>query len=539
MQTKLPWFCAGLLGVIGWLIGYSMRGSSNPSAPPAAPLATKAGAASGDSGATPAADPETAAMVKDFETSAAQIMEDTNYLRQSYRLYLMVEGLGAADIPAALNAAMHLDSGKKFTLVAGLVSRWTELDPQAAAEYAGRFLKGREYLAVRASGLTAWAEKNFDAASQFALGLPPGEERDEALSNAAEALARTDPQRALKFLDENVKVSGNHERTRDYSTIVQEWAERDFEAAAKYSLAIRDHRLRRDALSMLAYSQSHKSPEDFLNWAKGISDAQSRDIVAHTALENWARNDPKATLTYARTLPAGAVQENAIGTAIAELAKSDLSEARRVIDQLPEGAARVRAIASLAQHLAPKNPATALEITDLLPEGSDQIGALHTIGMEWARTDPKAAADYFIHHPPKVNSNITSVIVSMWADGDPSEVLKWITALPEGKEKTRVLTSTLWQLAGNDPQAAAVIASGFTGESRSSALSVVASNWAMHDPAAASVWAATIGDETARRSAVENVARQWLKKDKTAASAWLQTTNLLTGEIRQRLLDSE
>ncbi len=96
MQTKLPWLCAALLGVIGWLIGYSMN--SEPSA--AGPGATAAAAIS-SSGATPAADPETAAMVKDFEQSAATIMEDMNQMRQSHRLWQMVEHLSAAEMPGA------------------------------------------------------------------------------------------------------------------------------------------------------------------------------------------------------------------------------------------------------------------------------------------------------------------------------------------------------------------------------------------------------------------------------------------------------
>ena len=133
MQTKLPWLCAALLGVIGWLVGYSMNTRPAGSSPNIA--ATTGNSASADSSATPAANPETAAMVKDFEQFAATIMEDGNYLRRSHRLYRMVEHLTAAEMPGALNAAMHLDSQERYEFVRGLIEHWTELDPRAAVEY--------------------------------------------------------------------------------------------------------------------------------------------------------------------------------------------------------------------------------------------------------------------------------------------------------------------------------------------------------------------------------------------------------------------
>ena len=187
MQTKLPWLCAALLGFIGWLIGYSMN--SGPSAP-APDSTTAAGLSSGgDSGATPAADPETAAMVKDFEQSATTIMEDVNYLRRSHRLYQMVEHLTAADMPGAMNAAMHLDQQKRAMLMNGLIAHWAELDPKAAVQYASALPKEQQTQWLRTNALAIWADKDFTGASQYALAMPPGKERNEALGGIATGLA--------------------------------------------------------------------------------------------------------------------------------------------------------------------------------------------------------------------------------------------------------------------------------------------------------------------------------------------------------------
>src|ERR1051325_4739804 len=111
MQSKLPWLFAALLSIIGFFVGYSMGDANSAgkgtSATPTSPKPEIS--SSRDSDATPAADPETAALVKDFEQAAASIMEDSNYLRQAHRLFQMVEHLSAAEMPGALNAALHLD----------------------------------------------------------------------------------------------------------------------------------------------------------------------------------------------------------------------------------------------------------------------------------------------------------------------------------------------------------------------------------------------------------------------------------------------
>src|SRR6187401_3546286 len=111
MQAKLPWIFAALLGLTGFLIGYSV-GDTNFAGKDTRASEVRAKPAliwSTDSGATPAADPETAALVKDFEQAAASIMEDSNHLRQAHRLFQMVEHLSAEEMPGALNAALHLD----------------------------------------------------------------------------------------------------------------------------------------------------------------------------------------------------------------------------------------------------------------------------------------------------------------------------------------------------------------------------------------------------------------------------------------------
>ena len=59
-------------------------------------------------------------------------------------------------------------------------------------------------------------------------------------------LAKKDPIRALRFFDENVKDATANEGMNYQSMIVQQWAQKDFDAAARYALTIKDRQTRRN-----------------------------------------------------------------------------------------------------------------------------------------------------------------------------------------------------------------------------------------------------------------------------------------------------
>ena len=84
MQTKLPWLCAALLGVIGWLIGYSMN--SGPSAPVPGSTAATDLSASSNSGATPAISIHVYGVERDsIGTHVNRMVETTTAARASIR----------------------------------------------------------------------------------------------------------------------------------------------------------------------------------------------------------------------------------------------------------------------------------------------------------------------------------------------------------------------------------------------------------------------------------------------------------------------
>ncbi|MDQ3621384.1 MAG: hypothetical protein M3463_02705 [Verrucomicrobiota bacterium] len=498
-------------------------------------------------------DPKTAAMVKDFERVATGILSDENLLRRSAQLYDMVAQMSATDIPGALHAAHYLEREKRDLLVNALLSRWAELDPAAATQYAFGLDENKRYYS-RTTPLKLWAEKDFDAASAWVLALPPDARRNSALSGIASALARKDPAAAIRFLDQHLDSKAS-QGSSPFSAVLTEWAKKDFNAAAQYALGVQDRELRRNLVRSLSYSQS-RDPQELLAWANGIDDRELRSQVTSSAISNWANRDPQAALTYVRTLPLSE-QNRHIQSVISGLARRDIAEARRVLEEmpegrarssalnalmsawigedanaamtyaksLPEGTARVSAISQVAQQVSERDHMAALELAQLLPAGSQRRSVMYQVASRWGRSDPKAAAEYFLQNPTgddAYDSPLQSIAQS-WASSNPRELLEWGRALPDEKQRNAIVSQAISGLARNDPTTAARELAQMSGPAQGNAAGNLASTWANHDPAAAASWAASLPEGEARTRAFSSLVNQWADIELPAATQWLES----------------
>jgi hypothetical protein len=94
----------------------------------------------------------------------------------------------------------------------------------------------------------------------------------------------------------------------------------------------------------------------------------------------------------------------------------------------------------------------------------------------------------------------------------------------------------VFQIAQNDPPAAANMLSQAGAEVQSAAASQVATMWARQDPQAALRWAEGLGDASARASAVGSAVSGWASTDPAAAKSW--TLGLRGGESRDQALSA-
>ena len=117
-----------------------------------------------------------------------------------------------------------LRDNEKSMVLPIVISRWAELDPQAAVAYAQNLPVGSFRNWALTSAISGWAEHDTAAAMAWVDQMPPGQQREQAMQTIVSALADKDPKAALTFL-ENLPPS--RRRQNLYWPIFSRWTMTD------------------------------------------------------------------------------------------------------------------------------------------------------------------------------------------------------------------------------------------------------------------------------------------------------------------------
>ena len=153
------------------------------------------------------------------------------------------------------------DEQLKQGAIGQIADALAQKDPQGTAEWLTQN-PGEAAQRRMDDVISAWMEKDADAAVAYYKGLPSGEARTNALRGVATSMALQDPQAAANFLDNNAayandrvyqqfvwssfgqapdlaasyisKIGDAREQSRMYDRMLRGWLRRDFEAASNY-----------------------------------------------------------------------------------------------------------------------------------------------------------------------------------------------------------------------------------------------------------------------------------------------------------------
>ena len=239
--------------------------------------------------------------------------------------------------------------------------------------------------------------------------------------------AELDPETALTYVD---NLSGS-EYEEQKANVLSTWASRDPAGAA-------------------AHFQSN-------TLSGGIASDEDRAAAASIASE-WAKNDPKAALTWSASLP--------------EEVRSE---------------ARGRVLASMASN----NPTLAVQTASLLPAGFERAEVLQPIAAEWAQSSPTQAASW-VQSLPDTSEQASAAggLVSSWMNTDPMATSQWVSKLQAGPVRDAAISA------------------------------MVQARSLSNDPEAATLWASSVQDNALREQLVTAATTQWKRLDPVAAMTW-------------------
>jgi hypothetical protein len=328
------------------------------------------------------------------------------------------------DIEPLLEFAKTLGFYEGRRIRNGIVARWSELDPVAAAQFA-RMIESRDdrQQALKVVG-KEWAKKDAAAAKAWAASLRAGSEQNTAAIGIAATLAKEDPAAALSWVQQ---FPGTRRSYDACAQVFRIWAERDGAVAAQQALALPPSAARSNAISTTAQTWGEKNPQAAFAWANSVPEADIRSGLVHSIVWEWAAKDPAAAISQVLSLPAGEARNDAIGTAANAIACNDIEAAKRLIEHLPEGTARGNAVISVMGNL------------------------LSNTG------DPKPVVEYALTMPPGEarNTMLSFILRSGGEMQNPEEALTYLSArLPADRVRREIINHALQDWSARDPQAA-------------------------------------------------------------------------------------
>ena len=185
----------------------------------------------------------------------------------------------------------------------------------------------------------------------------------------------------------------------------------------------------------------------------------------------------------------------------ASLTPGQLEEEARKLENLPMNE-RIMASFLLFGRWAESDPTAAMAFSNTM--GFTGMFVRPTILQSWSSVDPANAAKYYASNPrefammgmmgggrgPMGGQGGASIIASEWARQDPAAALAWAGSLTT--EKDQAMNAVVGEVAKTDPKKAAAMLAGMTGDDKGEAYRSVAAQYGASNFTEAQAWIRTL-----------------------------------------------
>ena len=296
--------------------------------------------------------------------------EVPNFSRRDSLRTTAINQLMKNDVEQGLNA-MHEWNVRHYIPDLKKVSEWAARDPKHAAEVALRFgqhVAGRELMKHIGK---VWAQNDPQGGLQFASTLEP---------QTAGPLARD---------------------------LIEQWAQRDFSAAAKF--------------------------------IEAQQDSQFRGTLGAGLVATWGKTDPAAALAWSNENLRGAARTEAVGGLIKAAAEKDITAAADLVAGMEAGPTQNRACASIFETWFNKGKDqrnAAFEWLSGIPDSAARDAALERVQWNWVWTDPTGVKEFISGpHGALASSQIIHQVARGQASKNPEAALEWAESLKGDRAK--------------------------------------------------------------------------------------------------------
>lgn len=265
------------------------------------------------------------------------------------------DAIAAATLATTLNQlpADALPASQKARLLNSAVSKWSEVDPAAAAKFLDENPPhDREFFGARVTIAQNWAA--------------------------------TDPAAALAW----VQAQGDARETRvTMSGVIRGWWENDPRSAEAYVAAHLDS-LGLETVMGITTELYRLDPARAKDWANSLPLEARRNADSFIGMQ-MVDADPKAASEWAASLP-GEVRTRTLESVISKWARNDLQAAGQWINDR-NGVVRDEALSAYSSTMAFKDPVAALNVAGTVTDPKIQSATVDRIVSGWMRRSPNDA----------------------------------------------------------------------------------------------------------------------------------------------------
>lgn len=247
-----------------------------------------------------------------------------------------------------------LPAWQKTRSLNGALSKWSEVEPAAAAKFLDQIpSKDRELFGARMMIAQNWAASDPTAALAWAAAQSDGREARISMSGVISGWWDADPRAAEAYVSEHADKLGIEPVMRIASQL---------------------------------YKQDPQRAKD---WASSLPTAETRRMAATNIAMEMSNSDPKAASEWAATLP-DEVRGRTLEGVISRWARNDSAAVGEWINGL-NGGVRDEAVSAFSATMAARDPATALTWATTVSDPARRTAAVDRLVSGWLRRNPNDA----------------------------------------------------------------------------------------------------------------------------------------------------
>ena len=419
---------------------------------------------------------EVAAGVRGFDGTVGGLIAIAKAAKTPWRaqwpLQVVLMPLGAEEI-AKLTRAAPWRQGMLWheaAVMDVLVRVWAEKDAVGALAWASQALPVYRRTDLRGEILKAYGAVDMDRALALARKITPEDDRRAAMCQLAEALAATEPERALGL----ISSQGGDRYFHFAANIFRTWAAADPLAAWSKAVA----------------------------WPHNANRASACEVV----LSQWVATDRAGAWAVVQGMPAGNGKRQAIAAVYTAWAMSAPAEAHAAVLAMPLGSERNAAQMAALQGWAQSDPRSAAAALADMPGGNQRSQMTNQVFSAWAMQDPAAAAAAAAELPFKQRQEAMTALAGTWAWKDPRGAMAWAKSITDPQMSSQALSNIFPALVRDDPQMAASEWRALPRKQQREQLHEMTSTWAQQDKEGALAFARSLEQPQDRAAALSAAA---------------------------------